>query len=107
MDGYEIIKTARRHVPHTPVIAMSGNAEIPDAVRAMHAGARDFLIKPFDNRALDEAMAAVLRPADQLRLSDPLAWRNRHAPWLLGADPAMMAVLALLAQVADTRCTVT
>jgi len=37
---------------------MSGNAEIPDAVRAMHAGARDFLIKPFDKNALTEAMAA-------------------------------------------------
>jgi len=63
VDGFEIIKTARQHVPHTPVIAMSGNAEIPDAVRAMHAGARDFLIKPFDKNALTEAMAAVFRPA--------------------------------------------
>ena len=107
VDGFEIIATARQHAPHTPVIAMSGNAEIPDAVRAMHAGARDFLIKPFDGRALEEAVAAVLRPQNPSQdPPDPRDWRDRNAPWLLGADPAMLPVLALLSQVADTRCTV-
>src|SRR3569623_539054 len=107
VDGFEIIKTARNHVPHTPVIAMSGNAEIPDAVRAMHAGARDFLIKPFDTNALSEAMAAVFKPAPPIDdTPDPRTCRDRHAPWLLGDDPAMVPVLSLLAQVADTRCTV-
>ena len=107
VDGFEIIKTARQHVPHTPVIAMSGNAEIPDAVRAMHAGARDFLIKPFDKNALTEAMAAVFRPVPTTdEPADPRVWRDRHAPWLLGDDAAMMPVLSLLAQVADTHCTV-
>jgi DNA-binding NtrC family response regulator len=107
VDGFEIIATARLHAPQTPVIAMSGNAEIPDAVKAMHAGARDFLIKPFDTKALEEAVAAVLRPLKAVQESpDPLDWRDRNAPWLLGADPAMLPVLALLSQVADTRCTV-
>jgi DNA-binding NtrC family response regulator len=107
VDGFEIIATARQHAPQTPVIAMSGSAEIPDAVKAMHAGARDFLIKPFDGKALEEAVATVLRPQ---KLStdppDPKDWRDRNAPWLLGADSAMLPVLALLSQVADTRCTV-
>src|SRR5262249_36911041 len=82
-------------------------AEIPDAVKAMHAGARDFLIKPFEVHALEEAVANVLRPAAPAGLAvDPAAWRDRHAPWLLGNDPSMRPVLELLAQVADTRCTV-
>ncbi|MES1164669.1 MAG: sigma-54 dependent transcriptional regulator, partial [Verrucomicrobiota bacterium] len=107
IDGFEIIACARQHAPQTPVIAMSGNAEIPDAVKAMHAGARDFLIKPFDANALEEAVAAVLRPHRQPQdPTDPRDWRDRNAPWLLGADPAMLPVLALLSQVADTRCTV-
>jgi DNA-binding NtrC family response regulator len=107
VDGFEIIATAREHAPQTPVIAMSGNAEIPDAVKAMHAGARDFLIKPFDGNALEEAVGSVLRPQNPSNdPPDPKDWRNRNAPWLLGADPAMLPVLALLSQVADTRCTV-
>jgi DNA-binding NtrC family response regulator len=107
VDGFEIISTARQHAPHTPVIAMSGSAEIADAVKAMHAGARDFLIKPFDGKALEEVVTAVLRPQRSTPdPSSPLDWRDRNAPWLLGADAVMMPVLALLSQVADTRCTV-
>src|SRR5438132_14401807 len=56
VNGFEMLASARKHSPGTPVIAMSGSAEIPDAVRAMHAGARDFLIKPFDAKALEEAV---------------------------------------------------
>src|SRR4029079_16320850 len=105
VSGFEILNAARSFAPGTPVVAMSGSAEIPDAVRAMHAGARDFLIKPFDVRALEDAVSTVLRPAPPPGPpADPRAWRDRHAPWLLGNDPAMDPVLELLSQVADTRC---
>src|SRR5450432_4150328 len=62
VSGFEILNGARAMAPGTPVIAMSGSAEIPDAVKAMHAGARDFLIKPFDVQTLEDAVAAVLKP---------------------------------------------
>jgi DNA-binding NtrC family response regulator len=107
IDGFGIIAAARQYAPQTPVIAMSGSAEIPDAVKAMHAGARDFLIKPFDMKALEEAVGALLRPPTVAgERTDPRSWRERNAPWLLGEDPAMLPVLELLSQVADTRCTV-
>jgi DNA-binding NtrC family response regulator len=107
VSGFEILTAARTHAPGTPVIAMSGSAEIPDAVRAMHAGARDFLIKPFETRTLEEAVATVLKPAPPAEQpTDARGWRDRHAPWLLGNDPALLPSLGLLAQVADTGCTV-
>ena len=107
VSGFEILAAARVHAPGTPVIAMSGSAEIPDAVRAMHAGARDFLIKPFEVRTLEEAVATVLRPTSANEPeTDPIAWRNKYAPWLLGEDGALMPALGMIAKVADTRCTV-
>ena len=107
VSGFEILAAARMHAPGTPVIAMSGSAEIPDAVRAMHAGARDFLIKPFEVRTLEEAVAAVLKPAPANEPeTDALAWRDEHAPMMLGSDPALLPALSMLAKVADTRCTV-
>src|SRR5215471_7377963 len=79
VSGFEILAAARMHAPSTPVIAMSGSAEIPEAVKAMHAGARDFLIKPFDVHALEEAVANVLKPAATVGPTvDPRAWRDRH-----------------------------
>jgi DNA-binding NtrC family response regulator len=107
VNGFEILNAARMLAPGTPVVAMSGSAEIPDAVKAMHAGARDFLIKPFDVQTLEDAVSAVLKPTvTPTPTEDPRSWRDRVAPWFLGDDAAMVPVLGLLAQVADTRCTV-
>jgi FixJ family two-component response regulator len=50
-----------------PVIFISGCRDIPTAVRAMKAGAAEFLSKPFDDQALlDAVRAAVARSARAL-----------------------------------------
>ncbi len=109
VDGFGILDAVRLKSPMTPVIVMSGSAEVTDAVRAMRAGARDFLVKPVELKSLEEVLASALgfsSTATQMDGPDPIAWRDRTAPWLLGNDPAMLSVLSLLAQVADTSCTV-
>lgn len=108
--GFDVLEAVRRRSPNTPVIVMSGSAEIGDAVHAMRAGARDFLIKPIETKGLEEAVANLLGfitpPPDTVPGPDAFAWRDRTAPWLLGKDPAMLPVLATLSQIADTSCTV-
>jgi len=110
VDGFGILDAVRAKSPTTPVIVMSGSAEVTDAVRAMRAGARDFLVKPVELRSLEEVLASALGfSTTQGSFNtgpDPVAWRDRIAPWLLGNDPSMLSVLSLLAQVADTNCTV-
>jgi DNA-binding NtrC family response regulator len=111
INGFDILEAARRKSPSTPVIVMSGSAEIPDAVRAIRSGARDFLIKPFEFKGLEEALTGALQASPglasaTLAATDPFAWRDRTAPWLLGNDPAMGPVLSIISQVADTKCTV-
>lgn len=109
VDGFGILDAVRLKSPMTPVIVMSGSAEVTDAVRAMRAGARDFLVKPVELKSLEEVLGSALGVSNNLIPKtgpDPIAWRDRIAPWLLGNDPAMVSVLSLLAQVADTNCTV-
>jgi DNA-binding NtrC family response regulator len=110
VDGFGILDAVRMKSPMTPVIVMSGSAEVTDAVRAMRAGARDFLVKPVELRSLEEVLASALgfstTQGGGATGPDPIAWRDRIAPWLLGNDPAMVSILSLLAQVADTNCTV-
>lgn len=50
------------------VVFLSGTAKIPDSVRAMKAGAVDFLIKPADNEALRRAIVRALAHNRQFRL---------------------------------------
>jgi DNA-binding NtrC family response regulator len=109
-DGFAILEAVRTKCPRTPVIVMSGSAQISDAVRAMRLGARDFLVKPVGVEGLEEALGGAVgtfkTPATPEEGPDPVTWRDRTAPWLLGQDPAMLSVLSLLAQVSDTGCTV-
>jgi len=58
MDGFALQREIAKRWPHLPVVIMTGHADVPMAVRAMRAGAVDFLEKPFEKAAL---LAAVTR----------------------------------------------
>lgn len=46
MDGLTLVKRIHEGDPLTPVIMLSGQAQIPDAVKATHLGTSAFLTKP-------------------------------------------------------------
>jgi two-component system, LuxR family, response regulator FixJ len=52
MTGLELQVILNERQIDLPVIFLTGAADVPAAVRAMKAGAQDFLEKPFDNEAL-------------------------------------------------------
>lgn len=73
MSGLELQEeVARRHLD-LPVIIMTGHGDVPLAVRAMKAGAVDFLEKPFE----DEKMLASVRRA--LEIGSRARSRNAEA----------------------------
>ncbi len=71
MDGLELQEELIRRGIDLPVIIMTGHGDVPLAVRAMKAGALDFIEKPFN----DEFMLASVRRA----LEIGLRVRNKHA----------------------------
>lgn len=70
MDGMELQKRLSDMQLHFPVVIMTGHADVALAVRAMKAGAVDFIEKPFSEQAiLDSIRLAQSRFAEQ-RASD-------------------------------------
>jgi len=66
VSGLDFQDQLTRHHHDIPVIFMTGHGDIPMTVRAMKAGAVDFLTKPFrDQDMLDAVSAALTR--DRLR----------------------------------------
>jgi len=52
LSGLEVQRKLIERGADLPVIFISGHGDIPMAVEAVHKGALDFLVKPFDDEAL-------------------------------------------------------
>lgn len=63
MDGLELQATLAQRRPGLPVILMTGHGDVPLAVRAMRAGAFDFLEKPFADGMLLSSIVQALEKA--------------------------------------------
>ena len=65
MSGLQLQDEMTRRGLKLPVIVMTGQADVPVAVRAMKAGARDFIEKPFsDELILDSIRNALAQSAN-------------------------------------------
>ncbi len=62
MDGIALLKEIRRRFPHLPVVLMTAFADVDRAVEAMRSGACDFLLKPFEPKALLDHVARYRLP---------------------------------------------
>jgi len=62
MSGFEVVRSLRRAKVATPVIVLSGSANVEDKIDALKAGADDYLTKPFSC----EELTARLRDRDCL-----------------------------------------
>jgi len=67
MDGLQLQAELSRRGTLLPVIFLTGHGDIPMSVRAIKAGAVDFLTKPVTGAALLESVQAALGESERLR----------------------------------------
>lgn len=104
MGGFEVQRELARRASRLPVVFLSGHGDIPIAVRAIQAGALDFLEKPVRDiqlfavveRALEEdrrRQAAAASQREALELLDSLSPREAQVADLIleGLRTAAMA----------------
>ncbi len=61
MDGIELLAEARRIIPTLPVLVITGYGDIPMAVRALKAGASNFIEKPLDRQGFLSIVESILK----------------------------------------------
>ncbi|MBV8773449.1 MAG: response regulator transcription factor [Deltaproteobacteria bacterium] len=66
VNGLELQARIKDQLPHLAVVFLTGQAEIPDSVHAMKAGALDFLQKPL---AEQELFAAIRHAVERTRVA--------------------------------------
>ncbi|MBV8520831.1 MAG: response regulator [Acetobacteraceae bacterium] len=60
MDGVAVLGRVRQSRTGLPVIMITGHGDVPLAVKAMKAGAADFIEKPFTQEAIMESIQTAL-----------------------------------------------
>jgi two-component system response regulator HydG len=109
MDGIELLGRVRERAPDVGVIVMTAFGEVETAVKAMRAGARDYLTKPVN---MDELSVVVAREIEQRRLRDEagllrarLSERYRFDN-IIGSSAPMQEVFKTVSQIAGARASV-
>jgi two-component system cell cycle response regulator CtrA len=63
IDGYEVLRRLRAARVRTPILILSGLAELDNKIKGLGFGADDFVAKPFDRRELIARIQAIVRRA--------------------------------------------
>ncbi|CRM43464.1 sigma-54 dependent transcriptional regulator [Pseudomonas sp. 58 R 3] len=96
MDGHQLLGLLRARKPQLPVLLMTAHGAVERAVDAMRQGAADYLVKPFEPKALIELVARhALGIVSNAEGQGPIAF-----------EPASAQLLELAARVARSDSTV-
>lgn len=93
-DGFDLLAAAHSIDADIPVILMTGHGDIPMAMRALRAGAWDFIEKPADpvilvetvRRALEHRAVVIENRRLRRKTSDPASWAGRILGDSAGAE---------------------
>jgi two-component system response regulator FlrC len=92
-NGYELLSSIKRMRPYLPVVLMTAYGTVTQAVAAMREGATDYIVKPFDAKALidmaQRQLAARVTPNE-----------------LIAADPESKRLVGLARKIAENDATV-
>jgi two-component system nitrogen regulation response regulator NtrX len=89
MDGIALVEHLGRTHPELPVVMVSAHGELETAVRAVRAGAYDFLLKPIDEKRLFVTIERAIEWARMRGDLRRLRTERKEEQELLGESPPM------------------
>jgi len=104
MSGMEVLTKARTIQPGLPIIFLTAYGTIPDAVKAVKAGAVDYLAKPFDGRELVFKLRKVLE--ENPGLKDVSEGNSVLRDMEAVKSPKMKELYSLVKRVAESHVSV-
>ncbi|MBM4022509.1 MAG: sigma-54-dependent Fis family transcriptional regulator [Planctomycetes bacterium] len=99
-DGIAALPRLRAAAGGAPVVVMTAFGDLDTAVRAVQAGAFDYLVKPFDlERVAEVVRRALAEGPTTMAEAEPVFDADDHRP-LVGSSPAMQEIYKQVALVA-------
>ena len=109
MDGIELLSEIKSLYPHIFILILTSDDSTSQVVKAMKAGAYDYLLKPFDFAMVERSIETILshKAAVQAGLCpECLNGANYCFENLIGQDRKMFEIYEMIRQVAQTTATV-
>ena len=109
LTGIEVLRAAKAIAPDVDVILLTAFGTVEEAVRAMKAGAYDFLTKPFQRPQVLRLIRQALERRDLIQQNRELQQRLDvllQQGIAIGSSPAFRRMMMLVDQVADSSATV-
>ncbi|MFN8626980.1 MAG: sigma-54 dependent transcriptional regulator [Candidatus Binatia bacterium] len=110
LDGLEVMSKVRDAGLPTPIVIITAQNTMANAIEAMKRGAYDYLTKPFDIEEVRLLVRRVLemrrQAADLTRLGEQHRRRFELGVEIIGTTPAMQEIFKTIGRVAPTDATV-
>ncbi len=106
MNGLELLETIRSRYPEVFVLMLTGVDSTAEAVRAMKAGAYDYILKPLDMEMLQRKLTQIVDHLQLLKERSYAELDEFRFENLIGKDQVMFEVYEKIRRVAQTEATV-
>ena len=110
LDGLSLLSQTREAGVSTPIVIITAQNTMANAIEAMKRGAYDYLTKPFDVEEVRLLVQRVLemrrQAADLTRLEEQTRRRFELGVELIGKTPGMQEIFKTIGRVAHTDATV-
>ncbi|OBT13079.1 sigma-54-dependent Fis family transcriptional regulator [Vibrio sp. UCD-FRSSP16_10] len=104
MTGMDVLKKVRTQAPKLPVIFMTAHGSIEVAVKAMRAGAHDFLIKPCE---ADQLRITVSKAIHQTQnAGQDILHEGTQYQGFIGSSPSMQKVYKTIDSAASSKASI-
>ena len=103
MDGFQLIESINSRWPSVPVIAVTGQSSVERAVKAMRAGACDFIRKPYE---LEDLKATIERNLQYADLTERSVASLSDDYGMIGESPEILRIFKMIDKLSMVDCPV-
>jgi len=109
VDGLEVLNSIKKISPQIPVVIMTAQGTVHNAVEAMQAGACDYILKPFSFEILEKTVKKAIGPLTgnaRLKSGGEEIHKRKAAKEIITRNPELKGILKQARDIAPSNATV-
>ena len=108
MSGFEVLGQIKKMSSEVPVVLITADGSVDNAVEAMKKGAEDYILKPFSDEIIQLAVRKATKNRNggaKISFQNGYLRRNQKSKRIITQDPKLLNILKLAENVAQSNAT--